>query len=100
MIRQTLIALALSAPIPAAAQDAATDPLPRVTEAPDAVFECTQAGEGVACTVDTEAAFTFCMALDAAGEPLANSTGASDSGEVIFQDIDAAEVASVRCRNV
>lgn len=83
---------------PAAAQDADA---PDMTGAVDVVpLECVIAGEGVACTVETDGPATFCMAVDADGEPLANSTGATDAGEILFQDVDAERIAALRCRPV
>ena len=75
------------------------------TDAPDlsgldelVPIDCTDAGEGIACTVETEGQVTFCMAVDAEGEPLANSTGATDAGEVLFQNVAPARIAGLRCR--
>ena len=97
MTRRLAALLAVLA-APALAQQAET---PDMTDALDVVpLECAPAGEGIACTVETESPVTFCMAVDAEGAPLTNSTGATDDGAILFQDVDPALVATLRCRAV
>ncbi|MFO6463724.1 hypothetical protein ACK8OR_04965 [Jannaschia sp. KMU-145] len=63
-----------------------------------APLSCETTGEGVACTVETMDAATFCMAIDAEGTPIANATGVMDDGIVLFQQIEPEAVAALRCR--
>lgn len=72
---------------------------PDMADAIDIVpIDCMSAGEGTACTIRTERPVTFCMAVDARGEPVANSTGATDAGEILFQDVDPSRIVGLRCR--
>lgn len=74
---------------------------PDMADAIDVVpIDCVLAGEGTACTIRTERPVTFCMAVDAAGAPVANSTGATDAGEILFQDVDPSRIVGLRCREV
>ncbi|WP_298433302.1 hypothetical protein [uncultured Jannaschia sp.] len=63
-----------------------------------APLSCEETAAGVACTVETVDAATFCMAIDAEGTPIANATGVLDDGIVLFQQIDPNAVAALRCR--
>ncbi|WGH78311.1 hypothetical protein [Jannaschia ovalis] len=70
-----------------------------------AIVQCTETAEGaVACTVDAatmgERDPTFCLAIGEDGGALANSTGATDDGLILFQDVAAAQIAALRCRPV
>lgn len=98
MVRLALVLPVLSlAMLPAglAAQTAAPD----MADALDVVpIDCTLAGEGTACTIRTERPVTFCMAVDASGAPVANSTGATDAGEILFQNVDPSRIVGLRCR--
>ncbi|CUH40277.1 hypothetical protein JSE7799_03009 [Jannaschia seosinensis] len=85
---------------PAFAQDMTTD-LPDMADAADVPnLDCEQTGEDVSCTFDALAPYDFCMAVDAEGEPLANAMGSTDAGVVLFQGIDAQQIASLRCRDI
>jgi hypothetical protein len=83
---------------PAAAQ-VAIDPISDASGI--AEFECSDLdAAGAACTLAPGVASDFCVALDAEGEPLANSTGFTDDGLVLFQNIDVMEIAAIRCRDL
>ena len=92
------IALLMASMIPAAlaAQTAAPDMADAIDVVP---IDCTLAGKGTACTIRTERPVTFCMAVDAKGDPVANSTGATDAGEILFQNVDPSRIVGLRCRD-
>ncbi|WP_299821893.1 hypothetical protein [uncultured Jannaschia sp.] len=87
--------LLLLVPGHAAAQSAAPDPL-----------SCAATEGGVECTATVpdgvrDDAVLYCLAEDAAGEPLANSTISSDAGTAVFNTLTEADIeriAGVTCR--
>lgn len=99
-IRILLAAFLIATPL--AAQTTSVDAeAPDMTDASDiGILSCAEGEEGASCEIDTDRAFTFCMAVDEAGEPLANSMGATDAGVVLFQNVDPEAIASLRCRDV
>lgn len=64
------------------------------------VLSCDLDGTEVGCMIETAEAVGFCMAVDAAGTPLANSLSVSDDGVAIFRNVDPTEIAALRCRPV
>ena len=96
-MRPLLILLLASGP--AFAQDTTQD------AAPDAVScEATEGGVECAATVPEDMqddAVLYCLAEDASGEPLANSTVSSDAGIAVFNTLtadDIERIAAVTCR--
>ncbi|MHA6326711.1 hypothetical protein [Roseivivax sp. CAU 1753] len=45
-------------------------------------------------------AYSQCIALDGSDRPVATTTAMSDMGEMLFDAITAAEIASVKCRKI
>lgn len=108
MTRMTLILAVLAAPAMATEHVAGSSfPVEDDPMATDeiAITECNETSDGaVACVVDAEVMGmrdpTFCLAIGEDGEALANSTGATDDGLVLFQEVEAADIAALRCRPV
>jgi hypothetical protein len=94
MTRLALILPLLAAP--AAAQLAA--PEYRADDLEVGVLSCDLDGTEVGCLTDISQRMTFCMAVDAEGEPLANSIFVGDDGTVVFRNVEASDIASLRCR--
>ncbi|TFL16815.1 hypothetical protein [Jannaschia formosa] len=98
MLRQISAAVLLTT-APAWAQPLAS-PEFHADDVPTEVLSCEVTGSEVSCLTSIEVPIRFCMAVDAEGEPVANSTTVSSTGVATFQGIDPAEIATVRCRPV
>lgn len=66
----------------------------------DQPLDCTDTPGGAQCAVswEAEAALLYCVAEDSNGEPVANSTVASDDGVAVFNAVEAGSIAAIRCR--
>lgn len=62
-------------------------------------LDCFETAGGAECTVENgDGILLYCLALDAAGDPLANSTVSSDAGVAVFNAVEVAAIARVTCR--
>ena len=81
-------ALSLLIALPAAAQEFADVPL-----------NCEATPGGAICTVEIVAgALLYCVANDSEGQPVANTTVASDDGVAAFNGVRVEEIAALTCR--
>jgi hypothetical protein len=61
-------------------------------------LSCRLDGTEVGCMTEVAAGLDHCLAVDAEGEPVANSTFVSGDGRVTFQNVDPERIAALRCR--
>lgn len=95
MIRPFLLLALLAAP--AMAQVAVPDEEADGFEV--GILSCDLDGTETGCLTEAPAEdLTFCMAVDAEGEPVANATTVSDEGVVVFQNVEPERIAALRCR--
>ena len=88
-IRLSACILALLAS-PAAAQDLSDIPL-----------DCESTPGGAQCRLGTdgaEDAFLYCVAYDAAGDPIGNTTATNDEGVAVLNGVEAEAIARIACR--
>jgi len=64
------------------------------------VLSCEETGESISCVTTLETPVAFCMAVDAEGAPVANSTSVSATGVVTFQGLDPSRITALRCRPI
>jgi hypothetical protein len=62
------------------------------------VLSCRLDGTEVGCMTEVAAGLDHCFAVDAEGEPVANSTFVSSDGLVTFQNVDPERIETLRCR--
>ena len=87
-----VVLTALLLPVAAVAQT--DDPAPAASE-----LECTATPGGAECKVEaTEEGSLYCLAVDSAGESIANSTVSSDAGVAVFNAVAVEDIAGITCR--
>jgi hypothetical protein len=64
--------------------------------APD--LDCEATPGGVSCAVPVSEVLVYCVAVDAAGEAVANSTVSAGTGTAVFNTEEADRIADVQCR--
>jgi hypothetical protein len=65
---------------------------------PSPELDCEATEGGLSCTVEATESLLYCIALDAAGDPVANSTVSAGTGVAVFNTEAADRIADVQCR--
>ena len=66
----------------------------------DVPLDCTASPGGAQCQVehDAEDVLLYCVAFDAQGDPVANTTVSSGDGLTVFNGVRVDEIDALRCR--